>query len=106
MMFVFRSPYHCLVCVHRVTVPHTIKYDVRIPFPLILISHLHKLHKSTGYPYVQDWVWEGDRMGELGKDWLRGGWCIPLMFAAGDVVDSAVSLLMFLHAAIVFVSPA
>jgi hypothetical protein len=102
MTCVFRSPYLCSVCVHRVNVPHTIKYDVRIPFPPILRSHLHKLHKSTGYPYVQDWVWEGERMGELGKelgkDWLRGagvGWCIPLMFAAGDVVDSAVSLLMF-----------
>jgi hypothetical protein len=33
----------------------------------------HKLHKSTGYPEVQDRVWEGERMGEFGKDWLSIG---------------------------------
>jgi hypothetical protein len=40
-------------------------------FPYTQVS-FHKLHKSTGYPKVQVRVWEWERMGELGKNWLRG----------------------------------
>ena len=29
-------------------------------------------NKSTVYPKIQDRVWEGERMGELEKYWLRG----------------------------------
>jgi hypothetical protein len=33
-------------------------------FPYAYVS-LHNLHKSTGYPEVQDRVWEGEMMGEF-----------------------------------------
>jgi hypothetical protein len=33
----------------------------------------HKLHKSIGYPLVQDKVARCKRMGEFGKYWLKGG---------------------------------
>jgi hypothetical protein len=40
---------------------------------ILVTGPFHELHKSTGYPEVQDGVWEGGGMGELGKDWWSIG---------------------------------